>query len=287
MKKSDPNNYLALTANTDVLIADEAHTLKAVVVSAAIEGFEHTEHRIGTTGTMDNTQCNALVLIGLMGPVHKIVSAAQLIEAGQAVPIQIRVMLLQHPPEFCKMLSGMDYREEIKQIVANKHRNAFIVNLAAATQGNTLILYRFVENHGKVLYNLLKEKVGDTRPVYFIHGGVAVDERDRIRKILDTDKNALIVATESLMSTGINIPSIENLILAMGGKSAIRIRQSIGRTLRLKEGKTGALIFDIADDYRATPKGKKNHSLRHMEDRLAIYIKEEFQYTIKRIDLKY
>jgi superfamily II DNA or RNA helicase len=285
MKKSDPKNYLALTANTDVLIADEAHTLKAVVVSAAIEGFEHTEHRIGTTGTMNDIQCNALVLIGLMGPVHKIISAAELIEAGQAVPIEIRVLLLRHPPEFCKMLKGMDYKEEIQQIISNPARNTFITNLAVATRGNTLILYRFVENHGKLLHDEIKKKVGETRPVYFIHGGVAVEERDRIRKILDTDENAIIVATESLMSTGINIPSIENLIFACPGKSAIRIRQSIGRTLRLKEGKTGAIIFDIADDYRYNT--KKNVTLRHMEERLGIYIKEDFRYSIKQLTLKY
>lgn len=285
MKKSDEKNYQILTEITDILIADEAHTLAATVVSAAIEGFVNTQHRIGTTGTMADAQCNALVLIGLLGPVHKIISAAKLIEAGQAVPIEIRVLLLKHPAHFCKALSGMDYKEEISQIISNEARNKFIVNLSLATKGNTLILYRFVENHGQILYNMIKEKAHVDRPIYFIHGGVKVEERDRIRLILDTDENAIIVATESLMSTGLNVPSIENLIFACPSKSSIRIRQSIGRTLRLKEGKTGAIIFDIADDFRVG--SKKNTTLRHMEERLGIYIKEDFNYSIKQLDLKY
>jgi superfamily II DNA or RNA helicase len=285
MRKSDPKNYTALTSTTDVLLADEAHTLKAAVVSAAIEGFVDTKRRIGLTGTMDNALCNILVLTGLLGQVHQIISASQLISAGQAVPIEIRVMVLKHPAEWCKILKGMDYREEMKQIISNPARNKFITNLALATEGNTLILFRFVENHGKILYNLIKEKAAPGRPVYFIHGGVAVAERDRIRKILDTDKDAIIVATDSLMATGVNIPSINQIIFACPSKSAIRIRQSIGRALRLNAGKCRALIFDIADDYRHNK--KKNVTFRHMEERLGIYIKSDFPYKILQLNLSY
>jgi superfamily II DNA or RNA helicase len=287
MHKSDSKNYLALTANTDVLLADEAHTLKAAVVSATIEGFVNTSHRIGTTGTLHDALCNKLVLIGLLGPAHEIISASELIAAGQAVPIDIKVIILKHPSEFCKMLKSMDYKEELQQIISNPARNAFIANLAKSLSGNTLILYRFVATHGQILYDLIKENVGDTRAVYFIHGGVEVEERDRIRLILENDKSAIVVATESLMSTGINIPSLENLIFACPGKSAIRIRQSIGRTLRLKEGKTHATIYDIADDYRASPKARNNITLNHLNDRLAIYVKEDFKYSIRRLELKY
>ena len=284
MKKSDPDNYEKLASRTNTMIADEVHTLKAAVVSSTIEGFTSTDHRIGTTGTMDETMCNALVLIGLVGQVYKIISAADLIKAGQAVPVEIKVHLLRHPEHFRKALKGMDYKEELSQIISNVARNEYLTDLAIASSGNTLLLYRFVENHGKILYEMIKAKAGN-RPVYFIHGGVKVEERDRIRNVLDTDEDAIIVATESLMSTGINIPSIENLIFACPSKSTIRIRQSIGRTLRLKKGKTKAIIHDIADDYRVG--SKKNITFVHMEERLGIYIKEEFEYTVNQLDLEY
>jgi len=200
---------------------------------------------------------NRLLLIGLLGPVHQIISAAELIEAGQAVPIDIRVLLLKHPDVFCKALKGMDYREELQQIIANTARNKFITNLALATKGNTLILYRYVEQHGKILYEMISEKAADGRPIYFIHGGVKIEERDRIRLILETDENAIIVATESLMSTGINIPSLENLIFACPTKSAIRVRQGIGRTLRLKEGKTGPRFLTLQMIFEVAPRRKR------------------------------
>jgi superfamily II DNA or RNA helicase len=88
-----------------------------------------------------------------------------------------------------------------------------------------------------------------------------------------------------LFATGTNIPSLENIIFAAPGKSNIRIRQSIGRGLRLKDGKTVARIFDIADDY--TYKKKVNVTRNHLDSRVEVYIKEQFPYTLTKIDLNY
>ena len=73
-------------------------------------------------------------------------------------------------------------------------------------------------------------------------------------------------------------------MLAHPTKSQIRTLQSIGRVLRKNQGKSQAMLIDIADDL--APKRKsKNHTYRHMIERMKIYDREQFRYKIKEHDL--
>jgi len=64
----------------------------------------------------------------------------------------------------------------------------------------------------------------------------------------------------------------------MPTKSTIRVRQSIGRGLRLKAGKTKCTLYDVADDLSTG--SYKNTTLRHMWERIAVYEKEQFDFNI-------
>lgn len=284
IQKNDAKLYKQITANTDVLIADETHQFKSAVTSKVIEGFVNTEYRIGMSGTLDGTNINELTLTGLLGPVYRAVTAKEMMDRGQVTDLQIKILLLKHPEYIRKAFKGMDYKEEVKHIVTCEARNRFISNLATACKGNTLILFNYV-SHGTYLYEKIQKSVKEGRSVYFIHGGVDSDERERVRLVVEQETDAIILATSSLFSTGTNIPSLENLIFAIPTKSNIRVRQSIGRGLRLKEGKTSCKVFDIADDFRT---GKNpNATYRHMEERIAIYTSEQFKYKLVQLDLDY
>ena len=284
IQKNDPKLYRQITANTDVMIADETHQYKSTVTGKVIEGFTNTEFRIGMSGTLDGTNINELTLTGLLGPVYRAVTAKEMMDRGQVTDLQIKIMLLKHPESVRRAFKGMDYKEEVKHIVTCEARNQFISKLAQACTGNTLILFNYV-SHGTYLYEKIKSGVKDGRNVYFVHGGVDSDERERIRQVVEGESDAIILATSSLFATGTNIPSLENLIFAIPTKSNIRVRQSIGRGLRLKEGKTACKVFDIADDFRV---GKvPNATYRHMEERIAIYTSEQFKYKVLMVDLEY
>ena len=285
MMKSDAVQFKRIVDSIDVLYCDETHTMKSAVTSKLIESFTKTKFRTGVSGTLDGTNINELTLSGLLGPIHKIVSAKQMMDNGQSSQLSIKILLLKHPDYICKAFKGMDYKEEVKTIVACDARNRFIANLAVACKGNALILFNFV-SHGETLFNKIKEALPEGRNAYFIHGKVDSDERERIRQIVETENSSIIVATSSLFATGTNIPSLENIIFAIPTKSNIRIRQSIGRGLRLKEGKTQCKVFDIADDYRIG-KSVVNTTYRHMEERVAIYTTDQFKYSKIDVLLEY
>ncbi len=284
MMKSDPKLFKRIVDSTDVLVCDETHTMKSTVTSKLLEAFTKTQYRTGVSGTLDGTNISELTLTGLLGPVYRAVTAKEMMDRGQVSQLAIKIMVLKHPEYIRRAFKGMAYDEEIKHIVSNQARNNFIAKLTVACKGNALILFNYV-SHGTVLYETIQRLVADNRQVYFIHGKVDTDERERIRKIVESETDSIIIATSSLFSTGTNIPSIENIVFAIPTKSNIRIRQSIGRGLRLKEGKTTCKVFDIADDFRV---GKvTNVTYKHMEDRVAIYTSEQFPYKVLNIDLDY
>ena len=265
----------------DVMFGDEVHTFKAKSLITIMENLTVTPYRFGLTGTLDKLETNQMVLEGLFGPIYRVASTVELIDKQHLSNVNIKVLMLGYGPTTTKSLVKADYDDEIDFIISNKSRNKFIKNLSLSLKGNTLILFDYVDKHGKVLYNNIKDE--STCSVYFIYGKVDGDERERIRKIVETESNAIIVASSKTFSTGVNIKNLHNLIFASPSKASNRILQSIGRILRLADNKYMATVYDIADDLRC---GKYvNHTFKHMHERLKIYASENFKFKIYNIDL--
>ena len=162
-------------------------------------------------------------------------------------------------------------------------RNRFIRNLALAQTGNTLVLFQYVEKHGKQLYQHIAERAADGRKIFFVHGGTDTDQREQVRHITESETDAIIVASYGTFSTGINIRNLHNIIFASPSKSRIRNLQSIGRGLRTSENKDRCQLFDLGDDL--SWKTKKNFTLLHLAERIKIYNDEHFDYKLVKVQL--
>lgn len=267
----------------NVIFGDEAHQFKAKSLTSTMEKMDNIRYRIGTTGTLDNKKVHRLVLEGIFGPVHKVTTTKQLMDSGRLSNLNIMCVILKYSEEIRKERKNKTYQEEMDWLVANEQRNKFIRNLAIKSRGNTLVLFQYVEKHGKLLYELIKDKVHEDRKVFFVYGGTDTTDREAIRHITDGEEDAIIIASYGTFSTGINIPSIENVIFASPTKSKIRNLQSIGRGLRLKDGKSGCNLYDIADDLHW--KSWKNHTLNHAAERYKTYAEEEFKIKLVEVDI--
>lgn len=271
-------------SNFDVIFGDEAHQFKAKSLATVMEKMTLARYRIGTTGTIDNSKVNKLVLEGLFGPVYKVITTRQLMDTNRVAELKITCLILKYDDATRQMLKRSTYQDEIKFIIGHEKRNKFIRNLALASDGNTLVLFQQVEKHGKILHEMIQQKASDNRKVFFIYGGTDVEAREEARHITEQQSNAIIIASYGVFSTGINIPSIQNVIFASPTKSKIRNLQSIGRGLRLKDGKTHCNLYDIADDLQY--KSYKNHTLGHLTERLKIYSEEKFTFKLVEVDLE-
>lgn len=269
----------------EVVIGDEAHLFKAKSLTSILTKLENCKYRFGFTGTLDGTQTHKLVLEGLFGPVRKVTTTAELIDQKHLASFKIKAIVLSYPDEIRQMITrAADYQSEIDYIVRLEARNNFIKNLVLSLEGNTLLLFQYVDKHGKLLYDKLNIDMGD-RKIFFIHGGVDGEERDKVREIVENETNAIIVASFGTFSTGINIRNLHNVIFASPSKSRVRNLQSIGRGLRTSDTKKEATLFDIADDM--SWKSKKNYTLLHFMERIKVYNEEKFDYKIYKVSLNF
>lgn len=275
-----PKSYFE---NFDVIFGDEAHLFKSKSLTSILHKCINSTHRTGTTGTLDGTQTHRLVLEGLFGVTYKVTTTKQLMDTQQLANLKIKCLLLDYSDEEKKQTKNFSYQEEIDWIVRHPKRNAFIRNLVIDQTGNTLVLFNYVEKHGEVLYNMIKEKISENRKIFFIHGGVEAEDREQIRAITENEENAIIVASNGTFSTGINIRNLHNIVFASPSKSRIRNLQSIGRGLRLSETKTSCKLFDIGDNLAW--KSHKNYTLLHLIERIKIYNEEGFSYKFITIPL--
>jgi superfamily II DNA or RNA helicase len=265
-----PNSYFE---EFECVFGDECHLFKSKSLTAILTKLKNCPYRIGTTGTLDGSFTHKLVIEGLFGKVKKVTSTKELMDQKVLSNLSIDCIVLKYPAEICNTMKKAKYAEEIEWLVLNQKRNEFITKLALSLKGNTLVLFQFVEKHGKVLYEMMKEQ-GKT--VFFVFGGTDIDDREKIRKIVEKEENAIIIASYGTFSTGISIKRLHNIVFSSPSKSRIRVLQSIGRQLRKSEFKEKARLYDIADDL--SWKSYRNHTLRHFVERIKIYESEKFEH---------
>ena len=267
----------------DFVFGDEAHEFKATSLKTIMTSLVNAKFRIGCTGTLDGTKTHKLVLEGLFGPHYQNITTSQLIKAGYASELNIKCLILKHSDDACRLVKQMDYAAEIDYIVSSKARNRFLKNLSLSLKGNTLVLFNLVEKHGKDLYRIIKEEAGN-RKVFFVYGKTEVAVREEVRSIVENEIDAIIIASYGTFARGINIRNLHNIIFASPSKSRIRNLQSIGRSLRIGNNKSMAILYDVSDDFRIDK--FVNFTLKHFVERVKIYDESKFPYKFYNIELK-
>ena len=262
------------------VFVDECHLAKAKSLTGIMTKLHECKYRIGTTGTLDGSEIHQLVLEGLFATYKEVTTTSQLVKDKHLSKLHIKCLVLQHPKE---QRRSRTYQEEMEYLATNRKRNLFISKLAATLDGNTLILAQYIEKQLVPLCLIIKELCED-RTVHLIYGATPTEDREKVRELVEKEKNAIIVASYGVFSMGINIKRLHNIIFASPYKSQIKVLQSIGRGLRLAEDKTECNLFDIADDMSYNK--NRNFTLKHLEERVKIYSKQEFDYEIVPIKLK-
>ncbi len=270
-------------ARFGTVFGDECHGFKSKSLTTIMNKCTEAEYRFGTTGTLDGALTHELVLQGLFGKVHRVTSTRALQDSDTLAKLNIQRIVLQYEEDARKNFGKQAYQDEIQYIVSYKRRNMFIRNLTLDLKGNTLVLYNYVEKHGKPLYDSIKEKIKEGRKIFFVSGDTPTTEREAIRAIVEKQKNSIVVASLGTFSTGINIRNLHNIVFASPSKSQIRVLQSIGRGLRKTDDGKDTTLYDIVDDI--SWKSRKNYGMLHSDERLRIYGREKFNHKTYKVKL--
>lgn len=263
-----------------MVIGDECHGFKSKSLMNIMNKATEAEYRYGTTGTLDGSQTHELVLQGLFGKIHKVTTTKALQDNDTLAKLKIKRLILDYNAKEKENFGKRTYQDEIEYIVTYEKRNNLIKNLALDLDGNTLVLFNYVEKHGKPLYDLIYNKAAANRKVFFVAGSVQTSDREAIRGIVEKQKDAIIVASLGTFSTGINIRNLHNIIFASPSKSQIRVLQSIGRGLRKSENGKETQLYDLIDNIT-----NSNFAALHGKERLKIYNEQQFETSTHRISI--
>lgn len=259
------------------VVVDEVHHAQSKSIQSIMNKMLICPDRIGLTGTLQDTKTHELVLKGLFGSVHKLITTKELMERDQVSQMSIRLLQLNYNEEDRKKVKSMTYNDEVDFIVKHEKRNKLISKMAATLPGNTLVVFLRLD-HGKSIYDYIKTE----KKLYYVAGETDKDTREAVRQMAEND-DVVIVASLGVFSTGVNIRNLHNLIFAHPTKSKIKVLQSIGRILRKSDNGQKATVFDIIDDLKH--KSRENFALRHSNERFKYYTLEGFDYKINSIDL--
>lgn len=264
------------------VICDELHRAKAYSIKSEIFGkIRNADFFFGMTGTLPKyNTLDYLHITAMFGTKLYEKTVRSLIDDGVSVDVDMNIIRIQYnsDADYSMILreNGIigteKYRAEKEFFQSNKKRNAIIVKLLSHFNSNALILVDTL-SYCDLLYDLLVDAFGDKKEIHIINGQVK-NRQEIIDKMKQAKSDFILIGTYGTMSTGVSIPSIEQIYFVDGGKSEIRIRQSIGRGIRLNPGKEKCKVFDFFDDLAGSSFQK------HARERLRIYKEQKIPFKI-------
>ena len=259
--------------DVDMLIVDECHKLrKANKVNKLITNIK-TNHKFGLTGTLPDFKPDEWNIIGKLGSVFYEKSSYDLRIENYLTNAEIKIINIEYKDKVNYVQGTNKFKSELDFTYASSFRNKIISALCKMNNYNTLILVNHIA-HGLELYNQLTLLLPGKK-IYFIRGEVDVEDRAKVISEMEANDNIVCIAISAIFSTGVNIKNLHNIVFGSGGKSFIRIIQSIGRGLRLNVNKQKLTIYDITD--------KLKYSLSHSQKRKEIYTLEKINFTENNI----
>ena len=190
------------------------------------------------------------------------INASKLIELGYLVKPDIYFVPIK------QVFKGKNYNALYNQaIVENNVRNKIIYKITEQMYNrdkHILILFKTIKHGEEMQKQLLKrlgEKVTPIRVINPKNGKETtirvknveilsgVDDSLRRTAVFEAVKQGVCrcLLASTIADEGLDLPILDTLILAGGGKSSTRAFQRVGRVIRLYKDKTKAIVFDFID----------------------------------------
>ena len=269
-------DYTQWIKSVDCLLMDEAHHGRCRTWSTVIDRLA-PEYILGFSAEPFNKdkdhQISDLMLRGLFGPIIYRVTIGYLVSKGYLSKPYVLALNSKSSKDIFKQINWGVVNK--LGIVGNSLRNELIVDAAIELINigkKPLILVQQII-HGEFLAEQISRK---NYNVYMMIGGRKISvfiEGKCINEYIDTDNTVLsdfnkgkmdVLIGTSTLDEGIDVPKLESVILAGGGKSSIKLVQRVGRSLRQKEGLNTSFIIDFQDNFNLVTRS-------HFKKRVALY----------------
>ena len=250
--------------NANLVMWDECHHIPAETITSIANQCSNAYYRIGVSATPWRDTGDDLLIEAVLSKQHKEsqINASKLIELGYLVKPDIYFVPIK------QTFKGKNYQSVYSQaVVLNDYRNRVIYKIAEKMYEkgkHILILFKQIA-HGTEIMLKLQERLGDKATSITIkHPKSGKETTVRVKEVEmlsgndDALKRAAVfeavkrgicrcLVASTIADEGLDLPILDTLILAGGGKSSTRAFQRVGRVLRLHENKEKAIVFDFID----------------------------------------
>lgn len=276
----------------DCIIVDEAHMAAGKSIQTIANTCINAKYRFGFSGTYPQEgQAEWYSIVGAFGPIKTFADYKHLQEHGYIAKLKIYSLLLSYPKEdklYLHQIAPDDYQKQNDFICSSEKRNNFISKLVQKIDSNCLLLFTKKEKHGHIVKDILEQQL-EGKEIIYLDGETAIEEREDVRKLIETKNNIVLIASYGILSAGWNVKNLHNIIFLSGYKSKVKVLQSIGRGLRLHKDKKHLKLFDLVDDLSFQDRKNSirfiNHSIKHSKEREKLYNEQGWEINTVKIKI--
>ena len=253
-----------MVKDASMIMFDECHHIPADTCMKVCAMAQHAFYRIGVSATPWRDAGDDMLIDAALA--HRrpelAITASKLIDEGYLVPPSIYFVPVK------QQFTGRNYQKVYTAaVVENEERNLMIRKIAKQMfirNKHILILVQQVK-HGEILKKMITEALGGEQQstvqvtkrngqqmmvrvpmVEFMNGSDDATRRQAVLQAVKEEKCRVLIATV-IADEGLDLPILDTLVLAGGGKASTRAFQRVGRVLRPYGDKTKAIVFDFED----------------------------------------
>lgn len=250
-QKKARRDMLEFLRGVELIIAEEAHEAGSTSYYDIMQACTNAHYRVALTATpfMRNDAEANMRLMACTGPILIKVSEKELIDRGILAKPFFKFISSDYvaPKKGRRLHRSTKWQAAYRLgVVENIARNRDIIKEAVrgARMGLKAMVLVQHKAHGKTLRDALI-KLGVKTD--FIFGEHDQDRRDwALNRLKGGEIDVLIGST--ILDVGVDVPAIDLVILAGGGKAEVSLRQRIGRGLRAKKDKPNVcFVVDFRD----------------------------------------
>ncbi|HNY66174.1 MAG TPA: DEAD/DEAH box helicase [Deltaproteobacteria bacterium] len=226
------------------LIVDECHHIPSRTFTDVV-GTLDTAYMLGLSATpYRRDKLTRIIYFYLGDRLHRI-QPRQL----QAIDRIMKATLTVRHTRCAYYFDSDEYQSMISALIADKKRNALIaddvVERARSGRGGIALVISDRVAHCEELCRIISAR---GPAVSLLTGAMSTARRSELIEQLNKASDHILVATAQLIGEGFDLKALNSIFLATPIKFTGRVKQYIGRILRISEGKQEAVIYDYVDE---------------------------------------
>lgn len=266
LKGDDADDVKEFLKTIDFLIVDEAHTATSASFMAVLNCIS-APVRLGLSGTpLKKDPEKDLLLEAFCGPISCDIPANVLQDEGHLSKAWLTSIIIDQPK--LNALTWIEAKDTL--IVNNTKRTNILAKIIAERYEDGKTIMVLAGNSvalGENLHAAIQSKISKKSDAVFVYG--QTDNNVVNEALEDLRKGRIkIVTTTVILDTGIDVPSVNCLVIANGGKSFVKTIQRIGRGLRKKVDGSMLEVLDVMDNTNP-------YLLAHAKKRVKYYEEEK------------